>query len=443
MFTMPITTNKPVNFISFSIVLLVIMGICLCISPDIAYASSVDPLGYGSAHFPFEPSVSDFSGYFVLEDAHGDDVMFFYNFIPVVSLELSGLSTLPAVRLSISGSEVDITVFGGSEAIGDFALYMFSEDSIDLVAYRVSLGASIFEYVYSSPYSITGLALVGSSIVLEPGSRSYDAVSLSFGSDDPYPELLYLYYQEIQGDLYETFYPIVTGWLESIGGNTSRMQSYLQEITILLTNYLGQSTLVNGDLTLLGYTESIDASLKELLDAFENSGGTGSGSTDGLLQSLLDFLTDGSLRTAITGGIGNFFVSGTGGAIMSGIIRAGVELGVNDSDIPALLTELTDIVSELNSEYDFWSSGMNDYRYSEVNNRGKSVFQQLWYSLISPLISSDTSGSFSYYYLDEYGKPQTGHISVIRLFQELIFSDFDDGSLDFNYFNNWDSGYLP
>lgn len=431
---MPITTNKPVNFISFSIVLLVIMGLCICIAPDTAYASSVDPLGYGAAHFPFEPAVSELSGYFVLENSHGDDVMFSYIFLPVVSVEVAGVTTPPAVQISISGSEVVVSPIFDSSSIGDFALYMFSGDSFELVAYRSHIGQSAFEFRYSSPYSITGVALVGPSLTLVPGSRQYDAVSLSFGSDDPYSELLYLYYQEIQGDLYETFYPIVTGWLESIGGNTSRMQSYLQEITILFTNYLTKSTLPTGELSILGYAESIDSSLKELIDAVESLVSSGSsGVSDDILQSIYSFLTTDSLNSNLAGLLADtlyqFYMQ-----VGRGMIAQAVTNGINNSSIDDTLLDINDtlndlvfILDDLDAERDIWENSKTDYKYDDVDDHSVSAFGKLWDWLINPFMSlfasSAPNGEIGY---DEEslepGSVVTRQLSVGQYFQDVFFN---------------------
>lgn len=410
--------------------LLLIVGVITLSAPTEVYAVS----DYGAAHFPYEPSVSDLSGYFVIEDAHGDDVMFSYQFMPVISVEVAGVTTPPYIQLYISGNSLRVSPVFDSSSIGDFALYLHEGDSISLVAYSSHIGQSSWVYNYDASYSITGLALVGSSVTLSNGdSYTYDSISLSFGSDDPYPELLYLYYQEIQSDLYESFYPIVTGWLESIGGNTSQMQSYLHQITILFTNYLTKSTLPTGELSILGYAESIDSSLKQLIDAVESLGSSGSsGVSDDLLQSIYSFLTTDSLNDnlaqVISGTMYQFYSQVGRGMIAQAVTNGITNSSIDDTllDINDTLNDLVLILADLDAERYIWENSKTEYKYDEVDDHSVSAFGKLWSWLINPFMSlfaSSSNGEISYDVesLDS-GSVAIQQLSVGQYFQDVFFN---------------------
>ena len=128
---MSITTNKPVNFISFSIVLLVIMGICLCISPNVAYAVDQEPsLPPADAFAPSlyvacpRPSESESQGWVAVSD--GTNVRVFIISYTLGATVISSGSHVVLENIDLSAKKITFSFYGNLS--GEIIVTRFDSD---------------------------------------------------------------------------------------------------------------------------------------------------------------------------------------------------------------------------------------------------------------------------------------------------------------------------
>lgn len=410
---MPITTNKPVNFISFSIVLLVIMGLCICIAPDTAYAVDQEPAlppadGFAPSFYVAcpRPSESDSQGWVAVSD--GRQVRVFIVSYTLGATPITTGSHVVLEDINVSDKKITISFYGNLS--GELIVSRFDSDgpSYGLIG-RHSTGTSEAR-TYNTWVTPTYVAFGGCVNFAETSGsvKSFVPIFDDNGYNQLYDVENYLYSLEYDVEAMRTLLQNIHNEYTYEGGTADDVEEIRADTQDMLNNL----SLIKTQLTLL--SDSVAGSITSFASGQTAQNVYLNPDINSELFSVLDEL---SLKLSALDSL-------TG--LSDSIDRLNQVVAQMQDSFTQISQDLQELTAAIEAETDYWEMGMSDFGFEEAYKSSRSPFD-----FFSSIFSGFKNRAFSFNIwsyslpsLDPGSSP--GHsYSTTTFFNQLFFQNLD------------------